>query len=315
MANEMDKLYEDFEKVRKSKERSFIGFLIFGILLFIPAILLFLNVFMVESGEVYYIGFCLFVFAIIILSVAFTFKRSFTKYVRKNSEKAVCDHFFPGAILRPDQGYDLKIVMTPGFFTSPDRYKGDEFMSGTYKGISFDKAAYNLEKKHTTTDSKGNTTTTYVTYAKGTLYRFHFPRSFATVKVIEKQGMISFGMTNQGLEEVETEFIQFNRKFKVLTNDKTTAFYLLTPQIQEQIMDLENRYKGNFYLCYMGDTLYIAVNDNGETAKVPFFKPVSEETMKPIKEFFGAPAVFVDALSLDSNKFKENAGASPSETK
>ncbi len=311
MANDMNKLYEDFERVRKTKVRQCLGFVIVGFILFIPALLFFLNVFDFKSASVFYIGFVLFVVGVILITAGFCFKSSFSKYVRNNSEKAVRDHLFPDAVLKPDEGFDLSIVMTPGFFAKPDRYQGSEYMSGHYKGVSFDKAAYDLQKQHTSTDSKGNTTTTYVTYAKGTLYRFHFARSFSTVKIIEKQGAVSFGLMSKGLETVETEYIAFNRKFKVLTNDKTTTFYLLTPQIQEQIMDIEKRYKGNFYLCFMGNDLFIAVNDSGETAKVPLFKPVSEETMRPIREFYGAPAVFVDALSLDGNKFKENAGANP----
>ncbi len=312
MANEINKLYEDFEKVRKQKVKLFISFAIFGLILVIMGVLFLLDVFQIEIGETAYIGICLFIAGMIFFTIGGLAKASFSKYVRNNSEKAVRDHLFPNAVLKPDEGFDLSVIMAPGFFARPDRYKGSEFMAGAYKGVSFDKAAYDLQKEHTTTDSKGNTSTTYVTYAKGTLYRFHFARSFETVKVIEKQGAIAFGLISKGLETVETEYILFNRKFKVLSNDKTTAFYLLTPQIQEQIMDLEKRYKGSFYLCYMGNDLYVAVNDNGETAKVPLFKEVSEETMRPIKEFYGAPAVFIDALSLDSNKFKENAGASPS---
>ena len=312
MANELDKLYENFEKIRKSKVKQFVAFAIFGIILIVVGILFLLDVFQLEVGETAYIGICFFIGGVIFFTIGSLAKTSFSKYVRNNSEKAVRDHLFPDAVLKPDEGFALPIIMTPGFFSKPDRYEGSEYMSGSYKGVKFDKAAYDLKKKHTTTDSKGNTTTTYVTYAKGTLYRFSFARSFETVKIIEKQGAISFGIMNKGLETVETEYILFNRKFKVLSNDKTTVFYLLTPQIQEQIIDLEKRYKGNFYLCYMGNTLYVAVNDNGETARVPLFKEVSEETMRPIKEFYGAPAVFIDALSLDSNKFKENAGASAS---
>lgn len=305
MSTSLDKLYAKLEDVRKKKVKLALTFYVLGgIVLLIAIILLFVSV-ANDMGMLTYVGVVMGILSIPFLGAGFGTQSSFTKYVRINCEAAICVNLFPDAKRDPNAGFSLNELLYPGFFATPDRYSSSELMTATYKGIPFEKSAYQLEKKHTTTDSKGNTTTTYIPYASGTLYRFHFEKDFkAIVKVIEKSGAISFGSYSRGLEAVETEFIEFNRKFKTLTDDKQTVFYLLTPQIQEKIMGLERRYKGHFYMAYMGNTLYIAVNDSGQTVNVSFWKEVNEANMARVLEFYGAPAVFIDSLGLDSYKFK-----------
>jgi hypothetical protein len=66
----------------------------------------------------------------------------------------------------------LNVLLKPGFFASPDRYYGKNYKSCTYEGIPFEQAGYDLQRRESHTDSKGNTYYTYETYAKGTMYRF-----------------------------------------------------------------------------------------------------------------------------------------------
>ncbi len=309
MANELKNLYANLEDMRKKKYKSSLVLFILGPIFLVLGITLFLLNGLLEADILFIIGLIIALVGIILLGIGWGIKNRFCKEVRNIAEKAVRDELFPDAKLDPNKGFDLPFLLKPGFFGSPDRYYGSEYMSGSYKGIAFQKASYDLQKKHTTTDAKGHTTTTYITYAKGTMYHFTFERDFdETVKILEKQGALSFGAGKDGLKKVETEFIQFNKKFRVLASNETMVFYLLTPQIQEKIMELEPKYKGTFYLAYMGDALFIAVNDSGESVKVPYSKPISDETMRPILEFYGAPALFIDTLDLDSNKFKKNAG-------
>ena len=309
MANELKNIYADLEAMRKKKYRSSLILFILVSLFLVPSIASFLLGGVFDFTFLIIIGFVIGIIGLILLCIGLGIKNRFSKDVRAKAEKAVRDELFPGAVLDSDKGFDLSFLLSPGFFASPDRYYGSHFMSGSYKNIPFEKASYDLQKKHTTTDSKGHTVTTYITYAKGTLYHFTFERDLGeTVKILEKQGVLSFGSSKDNLTKVETEFIQFNKKFRVLASNETTVFYLLTPQIQEKILALEPKYKGTFYLSYMGNSLFIAVNDSGESVKVPYSKPISDETMRPLLEFYGAPALFIDTLDLDSNKFKKNAG-------
>jgi hypothetical protein len=244
---------------------------------------------------------------IILLIIAGTIRMNFVRNTYSTLKNTVENALFPGAFKDPNRGLVLKTLLAPGFFSTPDRYYGRDYMSCTYNNIPFEKAAYDLQRKETHTDSKGNTYTTYETYAKGTMYHFTYERDFGQiVKIIEKSGMLFFG--SAGLKKVETEYILFNKKFKVLASDETTVFYLLTPQIQEKIMALESKFRGQFYMAFIGNELFIAVNDSGSSIQIPFRFPITKEVLTPIVECLGIPAVFINLLGLNKNKFEKNAG-------
>ena len=100
----------------------------------------------------------------------------------------------------------------------------------------------------------------------------------------------------------------FNKKFQVLTSDETLVFYLLTPQIQEKILSLEGKFKGQFYMAFVGNELYIAVNDSDQSVTIPFSKPITVEVLTPIVECLAIPAVFINLLGLAKAKFQKDAG-------
>lgn len=305
--SELKQIYQELEQQRAKKFKAALTLFILGpLFMVIAAILFFVPI---ESDVVPILSLVFFLIGVILLIVGFFIKGNFCKKVRVRMEKAVIRSLFPDSIYKENEGFELSFLLSPGFFAEPDRYYGDEFMKGTYKGISFQKAGYDLQKKQVTTDSKGHTIVNYVTYAKGTMYHFAFERNFnETVKILEKQGVVSFGGLSAGLKKVETEFIQFNKKFRINCSDETTVFYLLTPQVQEQIMNLEEKYKGSFFLAFINNSLFVAINDNGATVNIPFSKPISEETMRNVVEFYGTPALIIDSLKLDGNKYKANAG-------
>jgi hypothetical protein len=234
-------------------------------------------------------------------------KSTYSRRLRQTLNGVVNQVLFPKRVELPREGLNLKLLLKPGFFAVPDRYLYSDFMSSTYEGIPFERAKYDLQREETTTDSKGHTTTTYNTYAKGTMYHFTYERDFGQiVKVLEKQGFFSLG--HQGLTKVETEYILFNKKFLVLASDETTVFYLLTPQIQEKILSLEGKFRGQFYMAFIGNELFIAVNDSDTSIQVPWKEKATLENLMPVVECFAIPAVFIKLLGLNKNKFLKDAG-------
>jgi hypothetical protein len=244
---------------------------------------------------------------IVLLIVGGILKNNYGKRVLDSVREVVYKTLFPGALKEPHGGFPLKTILHPGFFAEPDRYLCSDFMSGTYDGIPFEQAKYRLQKRETHSDGKGHTYTSYEDYAMGTMYHFTFERDFSqTVKVLEKQGFFAFSTPK--LVKVETEYIAFNKKFLVLASDQTTVFYLLTPQIQEKIMELEGKFKGQFYLAFIGNELFIAVNDSNNSISVPWKTEITLDNMAPVVEALAIPAVFIKLLGLDKSKFQKNAG-------
>lgn len=242
------------------------------------------------------------------LSAAGLTKKNYQKDLLASVGEEVDKAFFPGAYSDPHRGVSLRTMMAPGFFSQPDRYIGEDFRTAEYHGISFEQGHYRLQKRFETSEGRGRAAVSYADYAIGTMYHFSFARDFGqVVKVLERKGTLSYGTGS--LKQVETEYIEFNRKFVVLASDETTCFFLLTPQVQEKIMSLEGMFKGQFYLAFVGHELFIAANNSDRSVKVPWKDPLTAENMQAVIESFALPAVFIDLLGLAKPKFEENGGA------
>jgi Protein of unknown function (DUF3137). len=260
-----------------------------------------------DNGALYFIPVFLVVPGLVMMAMAAYYHHTYSSSAYRLLVDTVDSTLFPEAKKDPNRGMVLSILLKPGFFASPDRYYGKNYKTAVYNGIPFEQAGYDLQRRESHTDSKGNTYYTYETYAKGTMYRFQFERNFAAiVKVLEKSGILTFGGGN--LKKAETEYIAFNKKFQILTSDETLVFYLLTPQIQEKILSLESKFKGKFYMAFIGNELFIAVNDSDQSIVIPFKTPITVETLTPVVECLAIPAVFINLLGLNKNKFLKDAG-------
>ena len=244
----------------------------------------------------------------VLIGIGVSKKKKWVDGLLDSLSQEVNRKFFPDAVSKPALGFDYAFFAKPGFFAKPDRYNTDHYVSASYSGIPFQKAHYNLQKREQHTDGRGNTTVSYVTYAMGTMYRFDYQRDFGqTVKILEKAGRFDFAFS--GLKKVETEYIEFNKKFQVLASDETLVFYLLTPQIQERIMGLEKLFKGQFYMAFIGGDLFIAVNDSDQSISIKMGQPLTEDVVEGLLMLLAIPKVFIDLLGINKDKFKNNAGA------
>lgn len=302
-------LVPNFEAERKKKYKTCKILLTIGLCTLPAGILLFFLNFLLQWGSevASSIALLLILVGIPVLCAIPIIKHTYLRRVQQTLSGVVNQVLFPKRVELPREGLNERLLLAPGFFATPDRYLYSDFMSSTYANIPFEKGKYDLQRRETTTDSKGHTTTSYVTYAKGTMYHFTYERDFGQiVKVLEKQGFFTLG--HQGLTKVETEYILFNKKFLVLASDETTVFYLLTPQIQEKILSLESKFKGQFYMAFIGKELFIAVNDSDASIQVPWKVPLSLDNIMPAVECFAIPAVFIKLLGLNKNKFLKDAG-------
>jgi len=314
MDEKMQKLISALEIGRKKAAKKVLIVSLIGAGFFVLAIAFLLLLAMIPSsstGELnpafLFASLAFIVVGIILVIVAVALSKSFKKKTIDALKEEIRNELFPGAIVRPKDGLSPALINKPAFFQNYDRYLYRDFMSSNYKGIPFEKGHYELQRLETHSDGHGHTTTQYVTFAMGTMYHYSFGRQLGQiVKVLEKDGMFFIG--KNGLTKVETEFIQFNKKFMVLASDETTVFYILTPQVQEKIMEEEKTFKGHFYMAYMDDELFIAVDDNDSSYSISIRKPFTEESLTPIVKCLAMPAVFVNDLDLDTPKFQKNAG-------
>lgn len=73
-------------------------------------------------------------------------------------------------------------------------------------------------------------------------------------------------------------------------------------------MSMENAVKGSFFLAFINNQLFIAVNDGGSSLNVSFLKPITDDVVKKIFNVYAIPMIFITLLGLNKTKFKKNAG-------
>ena len=210
---------------------------------------------------------------------------------------------YPESTYNPKGGIEIERILEPGLFKRPDRYYLEDYLKASFDNVPFEMCDFEFKERRVTTNSKGQTTTTYVTYAKGRFMIFDFARDFKQVLKVAENAYL--GLSTRGLEKVETESLDFNEKFKTFASDPLTAFYVLTPQIQLKILELESKFKGSIYLAYMNGKLYMAVSDGVSILNINASKKVSKETLEVLESQLNLPASIINELGLSSAKFTE----------
>jgi len=95
------------------------------------------------------------------------------------------------------------------------------------------------------------------------------------------------------------------KKFKTFATTELSAFYVLTPDIMEAIMKLEQRNPGRIGLAFTGDTLYIAINNNVDTFELKMFRKIDDSVVEEFKQDLLVIKDVITALKLNNNLFKK----------
>ena len=299
----MKERLEEFELYRQKVCKKANILLLIGVLLIVLGIV-FAMLFSSneEAGDgLIFVFLIAFIAGIVLIAINSSMK---TKLSVEFKNQFIIDYvksIYPGCEYNPKLGISVDRILEPGFFQNPDRYYIEDYLKASFDDVPFEMSDFHFQEKHVTTDSKGNTRVTYVTYAKGRFMIFDFKRDFN--KVVKVADNIAYGFNTRGLEKVETESIDFNKKFKTYATDGMTAFYVLTPQIQLKLLELESKFKGSMYFSFMKGKLYVAITDGVSILDINASKKISEDTMKIIESQLMLPASIINELGLSSEKY------------
>jgi hypothetical protein len=294
--SELFKKIEPLEKKRKDLFSQYSKNITIAVILAIIIIGLFIV--LLESGF-------FFILFLLIIPIFFVMKavglsNKFKETIKDELVHIVLEDKFDDVYYDRHQSISQSVIDQTGLVKRPDRFSGEDYIKGTYKGVSFEVSDVNLKERQEHVDSKGNRTVTYPTYFKGRWYIYKFPKTFnGTLKICEKHPHEA-----RGLERVETESIAFNKKFKLYASDKQYAFFHLTPIMMEKLLELEQLHRGSIYFYYTGNELHIGVNDSQDYMEIPFRKIIDEKAMKAFEGDVDLIPAIINELKLTSDKFK-----------
>lgn len=172
----------------------------------------------------------------------------------------------PGMNYEPAKGISEQLFRAVGLFSSPDRYSCEDLFHGTIGKTHIMFSEVHAEEKHTSRDSNGNTKTTWSTIFQGIFLIADFHKDFRSpVSVMPDFAEKSFGWFGRKLQKIggglqRMENPEFEKFFVVRGNDPVEARYILTPSMQDCLVDLRKR---------VGDGVCIGFRDSKVTLAIP----------------------------------------------
>ena len=153
-----------------------------------------------------------------------------------------------------------------GLFKSRiDRYNGEDCFRGEVGATELIFSELHVQRKDTSTDSKGRSKTRWVTVFRGIYLIADFHKEFrCRVEIVPDVAEANFGWIGrkmQGLSRnlVRLESPEFEKSFKVTADDPLAARYLLTPDMQERFLALRGDWSSNLRAVLMDSCLHLAI--------------------------------------------------------
>ena len=215
---------------------------------------------------------------------------------------------------RPTQGIAYDTIASTKMMNMGDRFHAEDYVCARYRDVRFEQSDVHIEEEHHSTDSKGHSSTHYVTIFRGRWMIFDFNKEFrAKVQIVQKGFRTAkrkrfFGKKETLFQKVELESETFNKEFQVYAQNEHDAFYIITPAFMERVQNLTAHSKGKMMFCFVGNRLHIAIHDNKDSFEPgSVFKPLDEEkTTQKLREEIEVITQFIDELSLDNNLFVQS---------
>lgn len=229
------------------------------------------------------------------------YRTSFYTEYRRSIAEPVLRNCFESYRYLPEQGFSSKELKDFQLFTVVDRVHTEDYIEGNYKNVGYRQSDVIIE--HYMED-------TYRTIFSGRLAVYDFKKNLTGQIAIVEKGYSNASLT--GMQKVQMENMAFNQRFHVYATNAHVAFYLLTPQFMEYIMELNTR--GELYIRFAANKVFLLRNH-----VTGVFQPDMRATMdiqyeigksyNEIKEILN----FIDILNLDKVADEANLRAAYSD--
>lgn len=210
----------------------------------------------------------------------------------------------------PNKGLDYYELANTKMMNMGDRYSSNDYFEAEYKNVKIRQADVDIQEKHETTDSDGNTTTTWITIFAGKWMIFDFNKTFNANIQVSQKGFGNSYVSNWGeknkYKKIEMEDSEFNKMFRVYAQYEHDAFYVLTPALMEKIKKITNQIDGKLLFCFINNELHVGIFNYKDSFEYNIFEKINEEKInEEISHDIKIITDFVDQLNLDNSLFRK----------
>lgn len=181
------------------------------------------------------------------------------------------------------KGFDWDEIRNSAVIACGDKkyFESEDLLLGTYEGINF-KVSDVTTKKLVHRNDKARIETIFQGQVL-CFYKFDDIKTNNGYLQIFQNKFLSNISGWKAEHKIYTESELFNNRFKVYADDEHNAYYILTPQIMEKIMELSNEIGDQISLSFNNNKLFIAIKrESMFDACIDI--PVYEQTKDIIKD-------------------------------
>jgi hypothetical protein len=222
----------------------------------------------------------------------------------------------PGLNYQPTASIGMSDYLASGIFRAkPDRYRGDDLVTGTLGKTKIAFSELHSEYKTTTHSSSGGTQTQWHTIFKGLFFIADFNKHFkGETFVLPDLAQRTFGNVLGNLFQswnkargqlVKMEDARFEKQFVVYGADQIEARYILSTSLMNRISDYRERTGKNIYLSFVNDRINVAISYSKNLFEPKIFKTLLDFGI--IKEYYedlACAAGLVEELNLNTRIWK-----------
>ncbi len=215
----------------------------------------------------------------------------------------------PDVSFSPYQGISEQLFKSCNHYrTGIDRYSSEDLFQGKIGATEILFSELHAEYESTSTDSDGNTTTTWHTIFKGVMFIADFHKNFRTWVIVkpdaERDGF--FGWFNKTIQSFSSNLVklenpEFETHFKVHGGDPIETRYILTPDMQERLLSLRQSLGSDIIISFQRSNVYITAPKDDDYFEPDIHTPAHSHTQintiaRQIHHYFR----IVDTLNLNT---------------
>lgn len=289
----MDQNLEKYIQTKKSAEKKV---MIGGILAILGVVL-----FILSNEITILLGIVGFVVGVIFLGIGLSAFSALRKRFKIDVVTKLVESFVDDGHFDANSGLSQTNVYATEFLKPADRFHSEDFLQGSMDGVRFVSSDVVLEERHVE-HTKDGTREYYETYFKGRVFIFDFNKPFeGYLQVLEKGSPYK----KRDYKKVKLESVAFNKKFRTFASNEHSAFYVLTPHFMEALMNFENNNKGNISFSFLGNYLYIGINNFRDTFEIQMFRTLDQSIFEEFKRDLFVIKEVITELRLNKNIFKK----------
>ena len=134
---------------------------------------------------------------------------------------------------------------------SYNKYYSDDYFEGKINNKKIVMADLNVQEEIKKKDKDGNETTETTTIFNGLFGKINLSKSINTTIYVTRE----YGFFDE--QKLEMDSYEFEKAFSIYAENKITAMQLLTSDVQEDILELYNKYKIDFNIIIRNDKMYV----------------------------------------------------------